>query len=278
MLPLGRVVAVALLLGVVTPSVSEGQSVLRRGKRDFPTFSKCPVHRGIVDATDPFVFTAASSSATLTFLTCDDRAFGGSEPYGSRIDVSIDDLIVVDLETYNANRLLYPAEVPVDYRVELEAGACYIGTAVTDVFRRNAASPRSPVMPLYERFEGPPRGWTLANACFDLESRDTLFSPESQSRSLILARQLRSTDPDSPCPLASTEDPDNLCSMASVRVNRLVKGRKYVVDFAWFAAGFESEGQDILTLVVDDQQGTIDGRVRRPARPTASRAPTRTRR
>ena len=264
-----RVAVLVLVVGLGMAGDSSGLAA-RRGKRDFPTFSKCPVHKGTVDGSDPFVFTASRPSAVLTFLTCDDRAFGGGEAYLNRIDVSIDDLIVVDIDVFNANRLAYPGEVPEDYRIERSTEACYSdANPVTSVFRRDVALARSRVLPLYERFEGAPRGWALVNASFALEDRDTLYDPESQSSSLILARQERPTEP------------SNLCSMASVQLSGLVKDRQYVVDFSWFAAGFTEEGQDILTVVIDDQFGMSTSWVTNSRRPPSSdkgASPERTRR
>jgi hypothetical protein len=236
----GRVVVVALLMGLST--VSEGVTG-RGGKRDFPVGTKCPVHTGTVGSDDPLVFVARRPEATLTFLACDDRAFGFG---GSPIDLSIDDVIVVDRTVFNNNRLSYPDQVPDSYRVDRSTTSCYRDDPpVNNVFRRDAAHAPSRTMPLYERFEGSSRSWALVNASFEVEDKDAVNLDEpndtSQSRSLILARSDRSGSP------------GNQCSMASTRLNGLVRGREYVVDFSWYASGFLDEEQEILTVAFDDE-------------------------
>jgi hypothetical protein len=237
---LGRVVVVALLLGLST--VSEGVTG-RGGKRDFPQGTKCPVHTGEAASDDPLVFIARRPEATLTFLTCDDR---GPESGATGINLSIDDLIVVDRTVFNNNRLAYPDQVPDSYRVDRSTFSCYLDNPpVVDVFRRDAAHAPSRTMPLYERFEGTSRNWALVNASFAVEDKDFVNFNEpndtSQSRSLILARSDRNGSPGSQC------------SMASVRLSGLARGRAYVVDFSWFASGFSEAGQDILTVALDDE-------------------------
>jgi hypothetical protein len=247
---LGRVLVVALLLAV--SAVSEGVPG-RGGKRDFPQGTKCPVHTGTVGSGDPLVFVARRTEATLTFLTCDDR---GPQFVGSGIDLSIDDLIVVDRAVWNANRLAYPGEVPDSYRVDRSTVNCYLDNPpVIDVFRRDAARAPSSTMPLYERFEGSSRNWALVNASFAVEDKDFVNGNEpndtSQSRSLILARSERNGSPGSQC------------SMASVWLSGLGRGREYVVDFSWYASGFSDAGQDILTVAFDDES-TAPARDRSP--------------
>lgn len=237
---LGRVLVVALLLAV--SAVSEGVTG-RGGKRDFPQGTKCPVHTGTVGSGDPLVFVAQRSEATLTFLACDDR---GPQFVGSGIDLSIDDLIVVDRTVFNNNRLGYPGQVPDSYRVDRSTASCYLDNPpVVDVFRREAAFAPSRTMPLYERFEGSSRNWALVNATFAVEDKDFENPNEpndtSQSRSLILARSERNGAP------------GTQCSMASVWLSGLARGREYVVDFSWFASGFSDAGQDILTVALDDE-------------------------
>ena len=153
----GRVVVVGLAVGLGLAADSTGGVKARRCKRDFPTFSKCPVHTGEVASSDSLVFTAQRSNATLTFLACDDR-FGAPPDGSSSIDLSIDDLIVVDRAFFNANLIPYPGDRPEDleaYRVDRSTDACYNNNPpVAEVFRREAATAPSATMPLYERFEG----------------------------------------------------------------------------------------------------------------------------
>ncbi len=268
----GRVVVVGLAVGLGLAADSTGGVKARRCKRDFPTFSKCPVHTGEVASSDSLVFTAQRSNATLTFLACDDR-FGAPPDGSSSIDLSIDDLIVVDRAFFNANLIPYPGDRPEDleaYRVDRSTDACYNNNPpVAEVFRREAATAPSATMPLYERFEGSSRGWTLVNATFgleDLDPPDDTNNPalNSRSRSLILARSQRDGQP------------GNLCSMASVRLSRLVRNREYVIDFTWFAAGFVDDGQDtgqyILTVAVDDESPVPSGPATRSL-PLGGRSP-----
>ena len=242
-----RGVVIALLIGL--PALSEG-IVERGGKRDFPQGTKCPVHTGEVASDDPLVFVPQTPSVILTFVACDERAApevddrGNVLGYnGAGIDLSIDDLVVVDRTVFNANRLAYPDEVPDSYRMDRSTQSCYLDNPpVTSVFRREAATARTATMPLYERFDGSPRGWTLVNARFALEDKDSVNPNEpndtSQSPSLILARRERE------------RAPGRLCSTASVRLSRLTRGREYVIDFSWYASGFVESGQDILTVSV----------------------------
>jgi hypothetical protein len=266
---LGRVVVVVVLLGL--SAVSEGVTG-RGGKRDFPQGTKCPVHTGQAASDDPLVFTARRPEATLTFLTCDDR---GPEFVGTGINLSIDDLIVVDRAVFNANRLTYPDQVPDSYRVDRSTASCYLDNPpVTSVFQREAARAPSRTMPLYERFEGSSKNWALVNASFAVEDKDFVNFNEandtSQSRSLILARSARDGSPGS------------RCSMASVRLSGLARGRQYVVDFSWFASGFSDQGQDILTVAFDDESLTPSAGGSpvvtevRPGSPGAHRAPSMT--
>ena len=245
---LSRMVLVGLLVGLGLVAVSPGRASARSGKRDFPQGTKCPVHTGEVASNDPFVFVPQTPSVILTFVACDERAVPQVGPFGvdyvgAGIDLSIDDLIVVDRAVFNANRLVYPQEVPDSYRVDRSTASCYLDNPpVTSVFRREAATVRTATMPLYERFDGVPRGWTLANARFALEDLDKANINEpndtSQSPSLILARRQRDGAP------------GRLCSSASVRVSRMTPGREYVIDFSWYASGFAESGQDILTVSV----------------------------
>lgn len=250
------------------------QAAARRVKRDFPQGTKCPVHLGPVAADDPLVFVAPGSAAHLTFVACDERAVPQVDPFsglvdyqGAGIDLSIDDLIVVDRAVFNANRLPYAVPdpgvpdsgVPDSYRVDRSVQSCYLDNPpVVDVFRREAATARTSTMPLYERFDGSPRGWTLANAEFALESLDGPNGNEvddtSQSPSLILARRLRDGSS------------GRLCSSATVRLSRMTPGREYVIDFSWFASGFVEAGQDILTVSIDRDPASPGGVARRVIR------------
>ena len=229
---LGRVVVVALVLGL--PVVSDGAEG-HGGKRDFPNAAKCPVHTGPVASADTLVFVARHTTAILTFLACDDRGTDFVTP----LDISIDDLTVVDRAFFNAHQLPY-ADKLVEYGLD---DGCYAQTPADTVFDRAAAKPRTWTMPLYESFEASPRGWTLVNA--EVRPED-LGNEATRSGSLILARAQRGGQQ------------GHECSMASVRLTRLLRNREYVVDFSWLAAGFDQD-QDILTIAVDDDFPTLGG-------------------
>jgi hypothetical protein len=225
MSPFGRVVVVALLLCL--PAMSDGAAG-RDGKRDFPNFAKCPVHTGSAGQGDKLVFTAQYPSATLTFLACDYR---GPDSEFSPLDLWIDDLMVVDRAYFNAHQVAF-AEKQAEYGFQAD---CYQGTPVDTVFDRRFTLPRTRTMPLVERFENGRRGWNLVNAQVKIATKGAA----PLSGALILADS------------ALAGLPGSQRSMASVRLTNLTRGREYVVDFSWFAAGFDQD-QDILTVALDD--------------------------
>jgi hypothetical protein len=229
-----RLFVVALLLGL--PAMSDGAAG-RDGKRDYPNFARCPVHTGSLGPGGFLVFTAQYPSATLTFLACDYR---GPDSEFSPLDLWIDDLLVVERTYFNDHQVPF-ADKQQEYGFHDQ---CYQQTPVQTVFDRGAALQGSRLMPLIERFEGGRRSWTLVNAEVKVPKRGF---PGSLSGSLVLA------DSD----LAGL--PGGKRAMASIRLTNLVRNREYVVDFSWFASGFDQD-QDILTVALDDESPTA-GRV-----------------
>jgi hypothetical protein len=231
MLRFDRVGVVAAVVGVVAVGLATGANA-RDATRDYPA-GWCPVHTpgpvvlpGQTEAGDPFLFKAGASSALLTFVSCDGRSVNGV-PYA--VHVAIDNLLVVDLDVYNRHRKTYE-EVAADrgYPPSDSGKGCYFRDAdsvtykVKDVFDRDKKYKRWAV-PFAEDFQGSARGWSLGNACFsvDDDAVDPCVAPSpagSAKRSLILSRAL--TD-------------GSQCSVASVKVDGLTRGRYYVADFDW---------------------------------------------
>lgn len=258
MLTLDRVRAVAAAVGFVVVGFGV-DAIARDTKRDFPKFAKCPVHSDALlpagAGVNSLVFKASTPTADLTFLSCDDRAFASES-----INLSIDDLVVIEKALFNANRLAYPDQVPDSYKIAKTTIAddlpvCYQGDQVATVLNRSVLDrARKSFVPLFEDFEGDCRDWTLINASLGNDPKDgDLFDPPTASRSLILARSDRNA-------ARGTS-----CSSASIKLRNLVRGREYVVDFSWFATGFEDQldanqvpvdgGQNILTVSVLDAKG-----------------------
>lgn len=230
--------AVALALGLA--SASDVQAA-REAKREFPHSTRCPVHTpGPSPLDDPLVFTSAHGRARLTFLTCDDASsLSAGTPAGHAVNVSIDDLRVVARSVFDepTNRLAFP--------VAGYDANCYFGFPVESVFNPAAALPGSPAMPYFNDFSGSSNTWTLANAVFGRESGD------ATNRSLILARAVRGTPPNT--------RPGDLCSVASVLVGGLTPGAEYVIDFSWWVGGTFSAGDPVLDVVVDDDPAPPSG-------------------
>ena len=217
----------AMLAGVAT------QASAREAGRDFPHGEHCPVHTPGPSADgDPFLFTATKTAALLTFLTCDNRSLTSptEPPQGFLLDVSIDDLMVVERSVFNnpANRIPFADAVSLfGY-----GSTCYggdTGVAVTSVFDKRRRFKNASV-PFRENFEGRPHGWLLGNATFGVEGSD------QGNQSLILARSSRPNGAKG-----------NLCSVASVKVDHLVPGREYVLDFSWWVNHFD---QDVFSTPV----------------------------
>jgi hypothetical protein len=253
MLPFDRVRAVAAVVGIVILGLAATASA-RDATRDFPKFAKCPVH---LDALLPggadlnsLVFKASTPTADLTFLSCDDRAFAFES-----INLSIDDLVVIEREMFNTHRLDYPDQVPDSYKIAKtpigdSLPVCYQDDPVATVLDRSVLQrARKSFVPLFEDFEGDCRDWALINASVAKDPKDgDGYNPPTSSRSLILARSERGA-------ARGTS-----CSSASIKLRNLVKGREYVIDFSWFATGFEDAegsetGQNVLTVSVLDAKG-----------------------
>jgi hypothetical protein len=253
MLPFDRARAVAAVVGILVAGVALDASA-RDATRDFPKFAKCPVHSDALlpggDALNSLVFQASTPTADLTFLSCDDRAFAFES-----INLSIDDLVVIEKNLFNANRLAYPGEVPDSYKIAKttigdSAPVCYQGNPVATVLDRSVLHrARKSFVPLFEDFEADCRDWTLINASIGKDPKDgDGFNPPTSSRALILARSERNADR------------GTSCSSASIKLRNLVKGREYVIDFSWFATGFEDAdgsdtGQNVLTVSLLDAKG-----------------------
>lgn len=252
MSPFERVSAVAAMVGILVAGVAIDAGA-RDAKRDFPKFAKCPVHLGALlpggAGLNSLLFKASTATANLTFLSCDDRAFASES-----INLSIDDLVVIEKEMFNANRLDYPDQVPDSYKIAKTnvdtLPVCYQDNPVATVLDRSVLHrARKSLVPLFEDFESDCRDWTLINASVGKDPKDgDLYNPPTSSRSLILARAERNADR------------GTSCSSASIKLRNLVKDREYVIDFSWFATGFEDAdgsdtGQNVLTVSVLDAKG-----------------------
>jgi len=230
MLRFDRVGIVACVVGIAALGLGP-HAAARDATRDYPHSQHCPIHTpGLALDGDPYLFKANRSNVRLTFVTCDGRAANIPNPTeaseypwrGYALDVSIDDLMVVDRAVFNAEK----------NRVSFSKAAklfgydptCYGsgGTLVDTVFDKSKRFKKSAV-PFLEDFEGSARGWLLGNATFAKEQGDS-------GQSLILSRSSR------------TATSEGSCSVASVNVDGLVPGREYVVDFSWWVKGFEVAG------------------------------------
>jgi hypothetical protein len=236
----------------------------RTAKRDYPQTARCPVHTGEAGPDDPFSFTATGRTVTITFLACDDRSpadpFDPTFGIATALDASIDDLIVVDRDVFNAaeNHLAYPDAVPASYRL---SEGCYQDTPVAWFFDRSKVAPFTEAMPFADDFETTTGRWTLGNATLEKEARD-FRDDASGNRSLILARARRSAD-----------QRGDLCSFASVTVGGLVKDRAYVVDFSWWVGELNAgmvKNQPVLTVWLQDGPS---GSLVPPRRPNQARVP-----
>jgi hypothetical protein len=216
MLPFDRVRAVAAVVGIVIVGLAATASA-RDATRDFPNGKFCPVHAPgpVEDDANPFSFRAPDKSALLTFATCYGRSaldeFGFPQSYF--LKVAIDDLIVVERSVFNdpKNRKDYTDD---------DGQPCYsgdTGVQVLNVFDDNRRYLKAAV-PFREDFEGSRLDvWRFDNAAPGQSVNETDRSLQMSGPGL----------------------PDGACSVATVKVNHLVPGRYYVVDFVWRVDGLD---------------------------------------
>jgi hypothetical protein len=226
----------------------------RKNPRNFPENTFCPIHLGwqvdfsgtpVPNTTriqEGLKFVAAGPRAVVSFLACDrnsalDDNLGEFDLAGTTVDVRVDDVAVVREDVFlNHQRATVPDPV-----------GCYFSgahpfpeIAVGSVFDRSLrvkATPFTARMPFFDDFSRPvvtERLWRFGGAELD-----------TNQGTLVLAR----TD---------DQRTELRCSTASFRVQYLVKGKPYVVDFKWSVSGGNNgidDGEPMLLTFFDLNPG-----------------------
>jgi hypothetical protein len=208
-----------------------------------------PVDRSLVRIEDQLLFTASGLDAVISFVACDNRSFhgiDGAPGIARQIDVVLDDVAVIPRDLYVARQIQNPALDLQHPENPVVSDGCYEYNGfpemrVGSVANYSGLRPFSWQLPFLDKFEdGAGAGrWMLGNA----EIRPDPRPGNAGNHSLFLAERIRSSVPGSP-----NED---LCSLASIHVTRLVPGSMYLIDFNWRVTGEFDRDDPVMSVFVD---------------------------
>jgi hypothetical protein len=199
----------------------------RQVVRDFPV-SYCPVHLGKPVGLDPegnpillldsptrvrpeLSFTATGTVMMVTLSTC-----SAGTVLQPEVEIGLDNFAVIRSSGFIANQVRYPFTADGCYfRSGTPAYSSAVGTRV-DPSVRPGCGPLNPSCPFGDDFERPTCRWSLDG-------------PARIDHELVFP-------------------PSAACSTATIRIDHLVPGESYVVDYDWRADHMSSPGQPLLTV------------------------------
>jgi hypothetical protein len=232
----------ALILITALSTLAAAQ---RKNPRDFPNGVMCPIHLGWeVDPSgtpnpnstpriqEGLTFVAEQNKAVVTFLACDrnsalDDRLGVLDPVGSTIQVRVDDVSVIREDVFLSHQ---KATVPEEFGCYFSTAHPFPEIAVGSVFDptiRRRANPFSGAFPFFDDFSNAAVSdtrWRLGGAQIDPSAGNLLLALEG----------------------GVNGEPFN-CTAASFKVNYLVPGETYVLDFKWDVLGADENAPALLT-------------------------------